>query len=440
MSERTGIAWTDHTRNFWTGCTKVGPGCSGCYAESFNRWTRGRNEATGEATNWGAGAPRIPHLDGAARDLRRWNAKAAKEGRRRRVFINSMSDFFDNEVPPEWRGFAWRVIRECTCLDIQMLTKRAGNILGMLPADWGDGWPHVWLGSTVINQEEADRDIPKLLSAPAAVRFLSIEPMLGPIDLTRWLQIPLQVGDHLPSKVPLDDEVRGDGAQEHDAISNPAKLPCRDRLPPLLGGASVVPSDAPANARHQPVHDFRVGVVDRDPGAVCDGGVPAPIEIALAIEKASDVRKVGVGPRDRDSGRMNVRPDSANLHAPIGEPPSECRAADAGKPRNAGNGLPAFVSRNDLGNFHARNSIANGIGWVIVGGESDQPGHRARPFVCGWGKDIVRQCRAAGVPVFVKQIGDNATNREGDPHPTIARAGADPQEWPQDLRIRELPA
>lgn len=68
MGRSTGIAWTRSTRNFWSGCTKVGPGCDGCYAEAFNRFTRGKNETTGQAMNWGPGAPRIEHLRGAMKE------------------------------------------------------------------------------------------------------------------------------------------------------------------------------------------------------------------------------------------------------------------------------------------------------------------------------------------------------------------------------------
>jgi hypothetical protein len=87
------------------------------------------------------------------------------------------------------------LIRHTPQLDWLLLTKRIGNVAAMLPADWGDGWSNVWIGATIVNQVEADRDIPKLLSVPAALRFLSIEPMLGPIDLRRFLT---PTGVHCP--------------------------------------------------------------------------------------------------------------------------------------------------------------------------------------------------------------------------------------------------
>ena len=109
----------------------------------------------------------------------------AEHGRRQRVFCASLADVFDNEVDPAWRDELMGLIVSTPHLDWLLLTKRIGNVSKMLKPDAWEHLPHVWLGATICNQEEADRDIPKLLSVPARVRFLSIEPMLGPIDLTR---------------------------------------------------------------------------------------------------------------------------------------------------------------------------------------------------------------------------------------------------------------
>lgn len=180
MAETTAIAWCDHTRNFWEGCAEVSPGCDACYAKARDlRFHRG--------AHWGPNAPRLPHLESAARDLRRWNRQAAAAGVRRRVFINSLSDFFDNAAPQEWRDVAIAVMAQCPALDFLILTKRIGNA--------GPMWPlpyylldNVWLGATVVNQEEADRDLPKLLRTPAAIRFVSYEPALGPVVFDRFLR------------------------------------------------------------------------------------------------------------------------------------------------------------------------------------------------------------------------------------------------------------
>jgi protein gp37 len=109
-------------------------------------------------------------------------------GERRRVFTGSMCDIFDNRAPEAWRADLWRLIAATPDLTWMLLTKRPQNIAGMLPADWGAGWRNVWLGCTAENQAEAARRIPALLEIPAAaVRFLSIEPMLEAVDLGRWL-------------------------------------------------------------------------------------------------------------------------------------------------------------------------------------------------------------------------------------------------------------
>jgi protein gp37 len=98
-----------------------------------------------------------------------------------------MADVFDNRAPAAWREDLWQLIRATPALDWFCLTKRPQNIIGMLPADWGVGWTNVWLGTTTENQIEAARRIPYLVSIPAAVRFLSVEPMLEAIDLSPWL-------------------------------------------------------------------------------------------------------------------------------------------------------------------------------------------------------------------------------------------------------------
>lgn len=177
MAETTPIEWTDRTWSPWEGCTKVGPGCDHCYAEAMNRWLRG-----GE--NWGPGAPRREFSEEHWKKLERWNAQAEKKGKREKVFP-SICDPFDNEVRPELRARHWAAMMMTPWLDHIILTKRIGNAERMLAAPGMPNvvLPNVWIGATVVNQEEADRDIPKLLATPARVRFLSVEPMLGPIDL-----------------------------------------------------------------------------------------------------------------------------------------------------------------------------------------------------------------------------------------------------------------
>ena len=198
MSAYTSIEWCDHTFNPWEGCQKTGPGCDHCYAELRNARFGG-----GTATNWGPDAPRRRTSAANWALPKRWNAQAdafmAQHGRRQRVFCASLADVFDNAVDPQWRADLFALIAQTPNLDWLLLTKRVGNVRGML-AELAHGsdpdlslldmmpLPNVWIGATIVNQAEADRDIPKLLDVPARVRFLSMEPLLGPVDLGAWIE------------------------------------------------------------------------------------------------------------------------------------------------------------------------------------------------------------------------------------------------------------
>lgn len=175
MAETT-IEWADFTFNPWTGCTKVSPGCDHCYAEG---WAKRSGHV-----EWGPHAPRRRTADATWQAPLKWNRAAAQSGRRR-VFCASLADVFDNHasILPDWRADLWTLIAATPHLDWLLLTKRPQNIARMLPANWGSGWPNVWLGTTVENQTEADRRILHLLDTPARVRFLSCEPLLGPVAL-----------------------------------------------------------------------------------------------------------------------------------------------------------------------------------------------------------------------------------------------------------------
>ena len=176
MAEKTGISWTDSTFNPWIGCTKVGPGCDHCYAEALmdKRWHR---------VQWGSGQQRQRTSAANWKQPLLWEkeheAFMLAHGRRRRVFCASLADVFDNEAPAQWRGELWALVQATPHLDWLLLTKRIGNVAGMAPAE---GLPsNVWLGATMVNQPEWDRDARKLLAVDASVRYASVEPMLGPI-------------------------------------------------------------------------------------------------------------------------------------------------------------------------------------------------------------------------------------------------------------------
>jgi protein gp37 len=180
MGKVSAISWTDATFNPWWGCTKVGPACDLCYSETFDKRVGG--------DHWGHGKPRRQMSDAYWREPIKWNQLSLQTyGRRMRVFCASMADVFDNEVPPEWRERLWKLIAETPNLEWILVTKRIGNVPKMVPFDWmAHGFPEfVTLCITVANQNEAERDIYKLLGIPVAVRGLSIEPLLGSINLTR---------------------------------------------------------------------------------------------------------------------------------------------------------------------------------------------------------------------------------------------------------------
>lgn len=295
MAENSNIAWTDHTFNPWIGCTKVGPGCDHCYAEAWDR------RFAGDAPHWGPGAPRRRTTVQNWNKVRKWNRVAAAARfagaayKPVRVFIASLADVFDNEVPEEWRCNLWDLIDECNDLEFILVTKRAGNVAKMAPAGgFGRG---VILVSTIVNQMEADRDLSKLVdlkrSGVASKIGVSYEPALGPVDWSRWLP--------------------------------------------------------------------------RDGGPIYDGA----------------------------GGTMDVMDPEV------------------------------------------------GIDWLIVGGESNQGGAKARTFDVEWARSSIRQCSAAGVPVFIKQLGSRCRmDVFGSSLPEIHHldnAGGNILDWPADLYIRQFP-
>jgi len=182
MAENSKIEWTDHTANFWWGCMKVSPGCKHCYAETLsNRYGK---------DIWGPAATTDREMKkGIWKDILEWDKQAWKDGVRRRVFVSSMSDFLEDHPQVEqWRKDAMKIIENLHWLDVLILTKRPENARRFL-GDWFYGWPeHVWMGTSVENQDTANTRIPALLKIPAAIRFLSVEPMLEAVNICRGYQ------------------------------------------------------------------------------------------------------------------------------------------------------------------------------------------------------------------------------------------------------------
>lgn len=243
MGAQTLIGWCDSTVNFWSGCTKVSPGCANCYAETLSK--RGLTDLKGNKTigEWGLNGKRKLH-ESAFALAHKLNRKpwvcdgCGKSGvsqdfdprvnqticvcgsrkiHRRRIFSLSLGDWLDPKIPVVWLARMLDTIRQCPDCDWLLLTKRPelwhermGNVanafglqdspLHNTPAlNWLQAWrrdgfhaedvppTNIWLGTSCENQEMADKRIPELLRIPARVRFLSCEPLLGPINLDPWL-------------------------------------------------------------------------------------------------------------------------------------------------------------------------------------------------------------------------------------------------------------
>lgn len=233
MADTTNIEWADSTWNPWIGCSAVSPGCDNCYAADWaKRYGRDFSERT-KTADWAK--------------PKRWNAapffqcsSCGKRGdglqfglggqgqatplcpsctshdilpARRRVFP-SLCDPFDNQVPEVWRAQLFALIMETPNIDWLLLTKRIGYAHKLIGGFHSVPLlPNIWLGAAIVNQAEADRDIPKLLDIPARVRFLSMEPLLGPVNLTRLPHEDGGSGDALAGEVWVETWLDDAGTQ-----------------------------------------------------------------------------------------------------------------------------------------------------------------------------------------------------------------------------------
>jgi protein gp37 len=193
MSATSKIEWTHATFNPWRGCTKVSPGCENCYAEAMSK----RNPNV--LGVWGNNGNRVIASDAYWREPVKWNRQAYEAGEQRRVFCASLADVFeDREELDEPRQRLFDLILATPNLDWLLLTKRPDFMREWLTGrtfmgernglahEWGTGWTNVWLGTSVEDSKRRSR-IKDLLSVPAVVHFLSIEPLLGPVDIEDYI-------------------------------------------------------------------------------------------------------------------------------------------------------------------------------------------------------------------------------------------------------------
>lgn len=259
MSETTNIAWCDSTFNPWIGCTKVSPGCDNCYAEHYGRrfgveWGQGKTRRRTSASYWRQPVKwneqgevcvdcRAPRWIGG--DCECGQIGAIGKTRPRRVFCGSLCDWLDSEAPVEWLADLLDLIRRTPHLNWLLLTKRPecwetrigkckfGDMAGIkFRENWlaGKPPPNVWIGWTAENQHYWDKRTPDGLEIPAIRRFVSVEPMLGEIDMTYGFYVLRGIGDG-QTREPVCPRVTADGSPEIAQVifggeSGPGARPC----------------------------------------------------------------------------------------------------------------------------------------------------------------------------------------------------------------------
>lgn len=456
----TGIEWATETWNPVTGCTKVSQGCLNCYAEIFDK--RFAKKDGRDFVPWTVKAQRDAGVSGVQLHPERLS-KPLHWKKPRRIFVNSMSDLFHDSIDDEFIARVFDTMAIAQHHTFQVLTKRPQRMLERLMRDgfaervWGHAcgygldvsWPlpNVWLGVSVENQHWADIRIPILAQIPAAVRFVSCEPILGPVDLKPWLNLPCKVCQDRHGDFSLDNEIGQEHLQKSDSVTNPTELPSSHRFPSMSFDTSIVPTDSAPESVVQPFNHGGSRAVDSDSSTIGAVGASTPVDIPLSIEHASDVTDNARVSGDADGLGMQFRPSLSERDAQQDEDSPDGRPSDPKTLSNRINSLAGFVGRDDL---HIRASVTCSchchilrtqhyttpvIQWCITGGES---GPNARPMHPDWVRHIRDECQAAGVPMFVKQLG-SAWAKAHVTHVNDQK-GNRPLYWPEDLRVQEFPA
>lgn len=233
MASKTAIEWCDHTFNPWRGCTPAtgAPECLNCYA-------RNNVGVKLHGIGWGDAAERVIKAESGWEEPYQWTRAAMKAGTHPKVFCGSLCDFFeDNPQVVRARERTWRAIQDCKQLTWMLLTKRPENLARMVP--WCNGsdprgpWPNAWLGVTCGHPDSLWR-IEELLKIPAAVRFVSCEPLLEKLDMK------------LPSAAPTRDYEFGQSRRARinwliiGGETGPHRRPCKEEW----GESLIVQADA----------------------------------------------------------------------------------------------------------------------------------------------------------------------------------------------------
>ena len=470
MGSRSSIEWTDSSWNPIRGCSRISPGCLNCYAEKVA--ARFSNE----------GAPF--HLFASRKPKPHWTGKVGPGEEHwddpvhwrkpRRIFVNSMSDLFHEGLSITDVERVFRVMLSAPHHTYQILTKRADVMAFRVPVVmnriFGCHWKmpnFIWLGVSVEDQQRADERIPLLLQTPAAIRFVSAEPLLGPVDLSKWL-----IGNN------PNDTIRTGilGASGYRSILDRQQRPDMETQATdsreSAGNSSVLEGPRSGNTGGEVsfrwVPDRDVFGRDKEAQSICASrgldvhgatgyssrlaGEPQGREaqqLSSFESGVSDSRRER-NPRDSNSGpegqgairrgKFRGQGDGATGHGNSLFGRENVSVENSSEiPDQAGNRVRDY-SAQELG--------SPSLNWVIVGGES---GPGARPFNLRWARSTIRQCAAAGVACFVKQLGA----RPGTPscadfectHPDCSiswlrlkdRKGGVMAEWPAELRVRQFP-
>lgn len=352
------IEWTDKTWNPVTGCTKVSPGCKNCYAATMAK----RLQAM-EKPKYKNGFAVTCHPESLGEPLK-WRKPC-------KIFVCSMGDLFHEDVPFRFIDDVFYAIQACPNHTFQILTKRAERMFEYFK-EFGPSLPNVWLGVTAENQEQADKRIPLLLQTPAAVRFVSIEPMLGGVKLDKAWLTGYNTGNE--SENEREDSLPDgfSGRTENRSERSNMAIKSSESVQVDRGDKSIEMQAPKSRKRHGEIlPDTNDGKREEIPrsGSSVD---------MVSLERSHTGKHDHKSHKRELKGQSSKKPGISNIS----------RSGDAFDK----------ISRSNFQEGQTRQ-----ISWVIVGGES---GSGARPMHPDWARDVIRQCKEAGVPVFFKQWGE----------------------------------
>lgn len=466
MAGKSKIEWCTDTWNPVVGCSIVSPGCTNCYAmkqayriEKMSEGAGRRSHYAGTTQQSKAGAVWTGKVNLAPDHIitqpLRWK-------RPRRIFVNSMSDLFHEDIPDEWIDKIFAVMALCPRHTFQVLTKRPermrdymkalGNIGGfkrleICARNMGYTFrfehlplvpfpiPNIWLGTSVEDQARADERIPSLLSTPAAVRFLSCEPLLGQLDIHQYLSKDTAYEMQEKRRVCLSScSERGySDLSGRNNLENP-----QERMGSLEEKSSIEALHT-SQSRKQCRKVSTNSSNDRREKGICagpptgiqafqwgdTGGIDDKSQRRDKEEQSPKQSGIGNTIRTNNTCGESIKNSRCGESMGGGKPQGETDTKSGGQNQNKAKirreskdnsqGLRSNISDNIQNS--KQNQMEQSRFWVICGGES---GPGARPMHPDWARSLRDQCQAVDVPFFMKQMTKKAA-------------------IPNDLLIREYP-